>query len=83
MAPSNGSSPDGRHETRQRVVVLGYILAVAGPPLGLILGAWIALRYPRSYRNHGVAIVALTVVAAVIWTAIIFTGALNTTSSDY
>jgi hypothetical protein len=83
VAPSNGHSPDGRQETRQRVVVLAYIMAVAVPPLGLILGAWIALRYPRSYRNHGVAVIGLAVVAAIIWTVIIASGAFNTTTTDY
>ncbi len=68
--------------TTQRLVVLGYILALAMPPLGLAIGVGLIL--PGAVRSrHGVGIVAVSIVAAAIWAVLISSGALNSTNQGY
>jgi hypothetical protein len=82
-APSNnGSGPHPKQITTQRVVVLGYILAVAVPPLGLAIG--LVLMVPGGVRSkHGLGIVLASIVAAAIWALLISSGALKTTGQGY
>ena len=54
---------------------------MAIPPIGFTLGIVIAARRRAAYR-HGVAIVAVSVVAAVIWVLLLGSGVLTSTSSD-
>jgi ABC-type dipeptide/oligopeptide/nickel transport system permease component len=78
---SNAAPPDVLSDSLRRLVVLGYITAVAIPPIGCILGIVIALRRRAAYK-HGVAIVAVSVVAAVIWVLLLSSGVFTSTSSD-
>ncbi len=66
-----------------RFVVLAYIIAVSMPPIGLILGLTLAIRYDKPASRHGVAVIAVSIVAALVWAAIIAGGALNTPSTDF
>jgi hypothetical protein len=63
--------------------VLAYIIAVSMPPIGFILGLILAIRFDRPASKQGVWVVAVSVVAALVWAVIIAGGALNTTSSDF
>ena len=83
MISTNGSSPEPRYGTAARIVVLAYILAVAVPPLGFLLGAGVRVRLRRTHGVHGIGIMALSIVAALVWAVIIASGALNTTSTGY
>jgi hypothetical protein len=53
------------------------------PPIGFILGLILAIRFDKPTSKHGVWVIAVSVVAALVWTLIIAGGALNTTSSDF
>jgi hypothetical protein len=65
-----------------RLAVLGYILAIAVPPLGFGFG--IVLTVARRARSrHGPWIVLLSVVGAVIWAVLISGGALKATNQSY
>jgi hypothetical protein len=64
-----------------RLVVLGYITAVATPPIGLILGIVVAAR-PRISSKHGASIIVLSIVACVLWFLLLASGVLTTPSSD-
>ncbi len=60
-------------------------MAVAMPPIGFALGVAIAVRFSNLRSRHGVAIIAISIVAAVIWILLLTSGALNATgtSNDY
>ena len=79
---NNGSGPRREQITTQRIVVLGYILALAMPPLGLAIG--LVLMLPRGVRSrHGVWIVLASILAAAAWTLLISSGALKDTGQGY
>lgn len=82
---NNGSSPHRPYSaptTIQRVVVVGYILAVAVPPLGFSIGL-VLLLSPRLRSRHGAWMVLLSIVAAVVWALMIGAGALKDTNQGY
>lgn len=61
---------------------MGYILAVAIPPIGFGVGLVLAL--PRGLRSrHGIWIVLASIVAAAIWVLLISSGALKETGQGY
>ncbi len=72
-----------RNSSAYRFVVLAYILAVSMPPIGFVLGLILAIRFDRPASKQGVWVIALSVVAALVWTAIVAGGALNTPSTDF
>jgi hypothetical protein len=79
----NGASDRAWSQSFLRLVVLGYILAVAMPPLGFVLGLVVLSRGARAKSRHGVLIIAVSVIAAVAWALIIASGALNTPSEQF
>jgi hypothetical protein len=78
---NNAAPPDARSERLRRLIVLGYLTAVAIPPIGFGMGILIATRRRVAYK-HGLAIVAVSIVAAVIWVLLLSSGVLTSTSSD-
>ena len=68
--------------TVQRLVVAGYIVAVAIPPLGMAIGLLLMLS-PRVRSRHGVWIVLVSIGAGVIWGLMISSGALTATDQGY
>ena len=79
-ASRNGSDPRSSRVTIERLVVLGYILAVAMPPFGFALGIGLGV---RAKSQHWRWIVLISIVAAVIWALIIGSGALSSTNEGY
>jgi hypothetical protein len=78
----NGSRSRSKRVTIERIIVVGYILALAMPPIGLVIGLVLMLS-PSVPSRHGVWIVLLSVLAAVIWALMISAGALTDTSQGY
>jgi hypothetical protein len=64
------------------VVVVGYILAVAMPPVGFAIGLVLMLS-ARRRSKHAAWIALLSIVAAVIWVLLIDAGALKQTGQGY
>jgi hypothetical protein len=79
---NNGSRSRSREVTTQRLVVVGYILALAMPPLGFAIG--LVLMLSAGVRSkHGVWVVLVSLVAAVVWALMISSGALTATNQGY
>jgi hypothetical protein len=82
FSSNNGSRSRSREVTTQRLVVVGYILAVAMPPLGFAVG--LVLMLSAGVRSkHGVWVVLVSIVAAGIWALLISSGALTATNQGY
>jgi hypothetical protein len=79
---NNGSRPHSEQITIQRLLVVGYILAVAMPPVGFAIGLGVMLS-ARVRSRHGAWIVLVSIGAAVIWAVMISAGALKDTSQGY
>lgn len=83
-AANNGANHAARSrissDSIQRLVVLGYITAVAMPPVGLILGLLLAVRLDKPHSKRGMLIVAISVIAAVAWVLALVAGLLNPNS---
>ena len=80
---SNGASDPAWRQSFLRLVVVSYILAVAMPPLGFALGLVVVARGARVKSRHGVLIIVVSIVAAVVWALIIASGALNATNNGF
>ena len=83
FASRNGRAPKGQSASAYRFVVLAYIVAVSMPPIGFVLGLVLAARFDKPASKHGVWVIAVSIVAALVWTAIVAGGALNTPSTDF
>jgi hypothetical protein len=83
VGSQNGRVPDGQSASAYRLVVLAYILAISMPPIGFILGLILAIRFHKPASKQGVWVIAVSVVAAVVWTLIVAGGALNTPTTDF
>jgi hypothetical protein len=79
----NGATDRAWNESFLRLVVVAYILAFAIPPVGLVLGVVVIFRGRRAKSKHGVLIIAVSIVAAVIWAAVIASGALTATDNNF
>ncbi|HEX3979518.1 MAG TPA: hypothetical protein VHW96_24815 [Solirubrobacteraceae bacterium] len=79
----NGRAPKGQSASAYRLVVLAYIIAVSMPPIGFILGLILALRFDKPTSKHGAWVIAVSIVAALVWAAIVAGGALNTPNTDF
>ena len=82
-ASRNGAVASVRSESVHRLVVLAYITAVSMPPIGFILAIVLAIRSPKTNSKHAAWIIAVCVVASIVWLLIITSGALNSASTDY
>jgi hypothetical protein len=67
-------------ESIQRLVVLGYITAVAIPPVGLVLGIVLVIRFTAAESKHGAWMIAISIVALGVWLLILASGVVNTTN---
>jgi hypothetical protein len=81
-ASRNGGTSDASSDAAQRIIVLGYITAIALPPVGLVLGLFIARRRQHASVRHGVWIILISFVAAAIWVLVLTSGVLTSTSTD-
>jgi MFS family permease len=70
-----------RNEGALRMVVASYILAIAMPPVGAIMGILVATRLGQPYSKHWKWIILVCVVAGAIWAVIIGNGALSTNNN--
>jgi hypothetical protein len=75
-------TPPTPTETATRLVVLGYLTAVAVPPIGFLLGVVVAIRFDKPSARHGVWIVVASLIAAVIWVLVLTSGVLTSSSND-
>jgi uncharacterized protein YacL len=65
----------------QRIVALGYITAIAIPPIGLIIGIMIARRRQQPLARHAISIIVISVISAAVWMAVFASGAINATDN--
>jgi len=80
---SNGASDPAWRQSFLRLVTVAYILAVAMPPLGFVLGLVVVARGARVKSRHGVLIIVVSIVAAAVWALIIASGALKSTNNGF
>jgi hypothetical protein len=80
---SNGATARPRYDGVFRFIVLGYIVAIAMPPIGLVLGIVLSIRSGAGNRKHGVGIIVVSAIAAVVWILIIAAGGFTSTSDGY
>ncbi len=83
---SNGATAKvpspGQSAGPSRLVVLGYITAVALPLLGLVVGVVVATRPSKATSKHGRWIIALSIVGSIVWALVFASGVLTSTSND-
>jgi hypothetical protein len=79
---SNGATADAPPGSPGRLVVLGYITAVAMPLLGLVVGIVVLTRPARATSRHGRWIIGISIVASVIWVLVFISGVFTTPSND-
>jgi hypothetical protein len=80
-ASPNGTSAHRGAQSVHRLVVLGYITAVAMPPVGFIMGLVLAVRLSKPESRRGLWIIALSIVAGILWVIAIATGVVNPNSN--
>jgi hypothetical protein len=81
MTASTPPTPE-RDLGAERLVVLGYITAVAIPLAGLVLGIVVATRLGKTHPKHGARIIAISIVATIAWVVILTSNVINTTNPD-
>jgi hypothetical protein len=79
---SNGAASKFHANGVRRLAALGYITAVAMPPIGLILGIVLATRSDKAITKHGVCIIAISIIAAIVWVIVFASGALTSTTNE-
>lgn len=79
----NGAASNVRRNRARRLVALAYILAISVPPLGFVLGIVVLLGSSMASSKHGVLIIVVSVLAAVVWVLLLTSGTLNTTDTGY
>jgi hypothetical protein len=81
--PSKNGARSAVEEARQwRLVVLGYITAITLPPIGIVLGIALATRRGTAQARHGALIIAISVVATVVWFLVFNSGIADTSNND-
>jgi len=81
-ASSNGATANVPTSGPSRLVVLGYITAVALPLIGLVIGIIAVTRPARSTARHGRWIIAISIVAAIVWALVFASGVFTSTTND-
>jgi hypothetical protein len=66
-----------------RGLVLGYLLALAIPPVGLVFGLVMTARPGPLGRRQGVGILAVSLLALVVWFLVLRSGAVTSSSTNY
>jgi hypothetical protein len=56
-------------------------LGVSVPPIGFGLGIVIAVRFRNVRSKHGAWIIAISILASIIWILVLTSGALNSTTT--
>jgi hypothetical protein len=81
---STNGRPNLGHRGIDRIVVLGYVIALGMPPIGLIVGV-VSLwrRRTRAGSMHALGIIVVSVLSGAIWAAIIASGGLTATNMSY
>jgi hypothetical protein len=79
---TNGAAARKRNDTGLRLVVLGYILALAMPVFGFVLGAVVATRPNKAISKHGTWILGLSVLGSILWVLVFTSGLLTSTNND-
>jgi hypothetical protein len=79
---SNGSTSKLRSESVRRLVVLGYITAVAIPVIGFILGIVVATRPNKGYSKHWLWIIGVSIIASIVWVLVLASGVFAVTNND-
>jgi hypothetical protein len=82
-SPRSGEDVGVNRPGVYRMVVVAYIIAFSMPPIGFLLGLILAVRYGKPTSRHGIMIIGVSIVAGIIWAAIIAGGALNTPTTDF
>ena len=77
----NGRLASLSGESIQRVIVLGFITAVAMPPVGFVLGVMLAVRLEKPNSKRGLWIIAVSIIAAILWVLTLATGIVNPNSN--
>jgi hypothetical protein len=82
-AKDDGASAGVPSDSVQRLVVLGYITAIAMPPVGFIVGLLLTIRLTKPDSKRGIWVIAVSVIGAIAWVLALATGLLspNTTTS--
>jgi hypothetical protein len=78
----NGATAEADTQRALRLVVLGYITALAIPPIGVIVGIVIAVRPQKAYSRHWMWIVVIGLIAAVVWALVLASGAATSTTNE-
>jgi hypothetical protein len=81
-ASSNGARATVRSDSPDRLVVLGYITAVAMPLIGLVLGIVVATRPGKANSKHGALIIGLSIIGSIVWFLVFTSGVLTDSSND-
>lgn len=63
-------------------MVVGYITAIAMPPIGFIIGL-VLLLGARVKSRHGLGIVLASVLGVLIWIVVVNSGTLSSTNQGY
>jgi hypothetical protein len=79
---SNGATANVPSPGLSRLVVLGYITAVALPLIGLFIGIIAVTRPAKATARHGWWIIAISIVASIIWTLVFVSGVFTSTTND-
>jgi uncharacterized membrane protein len=79
---TNGAAARKRNDAGLRLVVLGYILAIALPVFGFVFGVVVATRPNKAISKHAIWIIGLSVVGSILWVLVFTSGLLTSTNND-
>jgi hypothetical protein len=82
-APSANVPVTSDREAAGGLVVVGYITAVLMPLIGFILGIVVATRPAKVTSKHGAWIIVVSIIAFILWLAIIAHSAQSAATTTY